>query len=250
MSVLSLTDLSVRLGARQALKAVTLTVKPGECVALVGPNGAGKTTLLRAALGLIPFTGDVTLSGDPVAPMPPVERAKRAAYLAQDRSVAWSLRGGDLAALGRFAWGGGRAYDQLDAQDRAAVDRALEKADATALRDRSVQQLSGGEQARLHLARLLASSAPLLVADEPAAALDPRHQLDALAALKAETESGSAVLLALHDLASAERMADRIAVLIDGRLVGLGPAQTVLDAQLLADVFRIKRREDGGFDPA
>jgi iron complex transport system ATP-binding protein len=250
MSVLSLTDLSVQLGARQALDAVTLTVQPGECVALVGPNGAGKTTLLRAALGLIPFTGDAALSGDPVAPMPPAVRARRAAYLAQERSIAWSLLGGDLAALGRYAWGGGRAYDQLDVQDRAAVDRALEKADATALKDRPVQQLSGGEQARLHLARLLASSAPLLIADEPAAALDPRHQLDALAALKAETENGSAVLVALHDLALAERLADRILVLNEGKLVGLGPAQSVLDAQLLADVFRIKRREDGGFEPA
>jgi len=250
MSVLSLTQVAVQLGGRQALRSVTLTVQPGECVALVGPNGAGKTTLLRAALGLIPSAGEVTLSGEPVASLPPAVRARRAAYLAQNRSIAWSLLGGDLVALGRYAWGGGRAYDQLGAQDRAAVDTALEKADATALKDRAVQQLSGGEQARLHLARLLASSAPLLVADEPAAALDPRHQLDALAALKAETQSGAAVLVALHDLALAERMADRIAVLNEGRLVGLGPAQSILDAQLLADVFRIKRREDGGFDPA
>ncbi len=250
MSVLSLTDLSVQLGARQALEAVTLTVQPGECVALVGPNGAGKTTLLRAGLGLIPFTGEATLSGDPVAPMPPAARARRAAYLAQERSIAWSLLGGDLVALGRYAWGGGRAYDELGAPDRAAVDTALERADATALRDRPVQQLSGGEQARLHLARLLASSAPLLVADEPAAALDPRHQLDALAALKAETENGSAVLVALHDLALAERFADRIAVLQAGRLVALGPAQSVLDDAVLKQVFGVTRRSDGGFDPA
>ncbi len=250
MSLLSLDQVSVQLGARTALNAVTLTVRPGECVALVGPNGSGKTTLLRAALGLIPANGTITLAGTALANLSPAARAQRAAYLAQDRTIAWSLTGGDLVALGRYAWGGGQAYDQLSDSDRTAVDTALDKADATALKDRSVQALSGGEQARLHLARLLASGASLLLADEPAAALDPRHQLDALSALKAETQRDKSVLVALHDLALAERLADRIAVLDQGQLVALGPATSVLDDALLAKVFRIKRRANGGFDPA
>lgn len=250
MSALVLESVSAQLGRQQALSGVSLSVKPGEVLALVGPNGAGKTTLMRAALGLIPATGTITLGGAYLTALAPAERARRASYLAQERSVAWSLLGGDLVALGRYAWGGGRAYDQLEAGDRDAVDAALEKANATAFRDRPVRDLSGGEQARLHLARLLASSAPLLIADEPAAALDPRHQLDALAALKAEAGDGKAVLVALHDLTLAERMSDRIAVLDEGKLVAVGNARSVLDDATLSTVFRIKRRTDGGFDPA
>ncbi len=250
MSALILENVSVLLGHREALSDVSLTLNPGEVVALVGPNGAGKTTLLRAALALVPATGNIRMAGDPLAKLAPAERARRASYLAQERTLAWSLSGADLVALGRFAWGGGRAYDQLETIDRQAVDLALEKADATALKHRPVQALSGGEQARLHLARLLASGAPTLIADEPAAALDPRHQLDALQALKAEARDGKTVLVALHDLLLAERVADRIAVLDQGRLVAIGAADTALTDACLADVFAIKRRADGGFDRA
>jgi iron complex transport system ATP-binding protein len=250
MSALTLQNMSVRLGHYTALKDVSFTLKAGESVALVGPNGAGKTTLLRAALGLVDASGERRLDGTPIEQLPPEARARQAAYLPQDRGVAWSLLGGDLVALGRYAWGGGRAYDQLDADNRTVVDAALVKANATHLAERAVQTLSGGELARLHLARLLASSAPVLLADEPAAALDPRHQLDALAALKAEANSAKAVLVALHDLALAERMADRILVLDAGQLVADGPAATVLDEELLARVFKIRRRPEGGFDAA
>lgn len=251
MSLLALDQVSVSLGARKALDGVTLTLQPGEMVALVGPNGAGKTTLMRAALGLIaPSAGAVSLGGDAVGALSPEARARRAAYLAQERAVAWSLTGADLAALGRFAWGGGQAYDALDPDGRAAVDFALDAADATALKDRPVHQLSGGEQARLHLARLLAAPAPLLLADEPVAGLDPRHQLDALSALKAQTACGAAILVSLHDLTLAERFADRISVLQAGRLAALGPAQNVLDDAVLKQVFGVTRRSDGGFDQA
>ncbi len=249
MSLLSLDHVSVSLGARTALDAVTLTIQPGEMVALVGPNGAGKTTLMRAALGLAPTHGGmVKLGGDQVGSLSPEARARRAAYLAQERAVAWSLTGGDLAALGRFAWGGGRAYDELDPDGRAAVDFALKAADAETLKDRPVHHLSGGEQARLHLARLLAAPAPLLLADEPVAGLDPRHQLEALGALKAQTGCGAAILVSLHDLTLAERFADRIAVLQAGRLAALGPADSVLDSAVLKQVFGVARRADGGFD--
>jgi iron complex transport system ATP-binding protein len=250
MSLLSLTRVSVQLGPRTALSRVSLSVAAGECVALVGPNGAGKTTLLRAALGLVPAQGEIMLGGSSLGDLPPAARAQRASYLAQERTLAWSLLGADLVALGRYAWGGGRAYDQLADPDREAVDQALAKADAANLAVRPVRDLSGGEQARLHLARLLASSANLLLADEPAAALDPRHQLDALARLKAEASAGKGVVVALHDLHLAERMADRIAVLDQGQLVAVGPAQAVLEDALLKQVFAIQRRGDGGFDPA
>lgn len=251
MSLLRFDTVSASLGERRVLNGVTLSLEPGEMLALVGPNGAGKTSLMRVGLGLIPSqAGTVELGGALLNQLSPEDRAKRAAYLAQDRALAWSITGADLVALGRFAWGGGRAYEELGEADRSAVDGALKAADALTLKDRAVHQLSGGEQARLHLARLLASSAPLLIADEPVAGLDPRHQLDALAALKDETRRGAGVMVSLHDLSLAEQFADRIAVLQNGELAALGPHDTVLDTSTLKTVFGVVRREGGGFDPA
>ncbi|XBQ17188.1 MAG: ABC transporter ATP-binding protein [Oceanicaulis sp.] len=245
---LALRGAGVRLEGRQILSGVDLLLVPGRFTALVGPNGAGKSTLIKAALGLMPSTGEVELGGTPLSRLGPAERARRAAWLPQDKTAAWSITGADLAALGRFAWGGGRAYARLSEEDRTAVDRALSRADAAHLKDRPVTALSGGERARLHLARALAAEAPLLLADEPGAALDPRHQLDAMAVLRAEAESGAAVLAALHDLALAERFADRIVVLDEGRLITDAPASEALTDAILADVFHVKRREAGGFE--
>lgn len=249
MSVLDTVDLEVTLSGRTVVKTDRFAVEPGSLVALVGPNGAGKSSLFRAVLGLIPAAGEVRLSGEPLAGLSAQQRARRAAYLPQERAAAWAIRGADLAALGRFAFGG-RAYDRLGEADRAAVDRALERADAAHLKDRPVNALSGGEQARLHLARALAAEAPLLLADEPGAALDPRHQLDAMGVLQAEAARGAGVIAALHDLSLAERFASRIVVLDEGRIIADGPAKTALSADVLRTVFRVKRRAAGGFDPA
>jgi iron complex transport system ATP-binding protein len=248
MSALVLHDLQVTLSGRVVVSRVRLTVEPGEMVALVGPNGAGKSSLLKAALALVQASGSVRLSGDALEELSPVQRARRAAYLPQERVAAWSISGADLAALGRFAFGS-QAYDQLNGRDRAAVDRALERSDAKHLKDRRLDTLSGGEQSRLHLARALAAEAPLLLADEPGAALDPRHQLDAMAVLRGEAGRGAAVVAALHDLALAERFASRIVVMDDGRIVADAPAGEALTEEILRTVFRVARRPAGGFDP-
>lgn len=248
MSALAITDLTISLSGRMVVSGVSLTVQSGEHVALVGPNGAGKSSLLKAVLGLVPATGSVRLSGEALADLSAARRARLAAYLPQERQAAWSITGADLAALGRFAFGG-RAYDRLGAADRDAVDRALARADAAHLKDRPIDRVSGGEQSRLHLARALAAQAPLLLADEPGAALDPRHQLDAMMVLKGEADRGAAVMAALHDLALAERFADRIVVMDEGRILADAPAGEALTEEILRTVFRVARRPAGGFDP-
>ncbi|MFP4520502.1 MAG: ABC transporter ATP-binding protein [Oceanicaulis sp.] len=248
MSALEVQALRVVLGGRTVVEIGRLVVAPGECVALVGPNGAGKSSLMRAVLGIAPAQGGVRLSGGALEDLSPAQRARRAAWLPQTREAAWAISGGDLAALGRFAFGG-RAYDRLGAADRAAVDRALRRADAAHLKDRPVSTLSGGEQARLHLARALAAEAPLLLADEPGAALDPRHQLDAMAVLREEAGRGAGVLAALHDLSLAERFASRIVVLDEGRVAADAAPGEALSQDVLKRVFRVTRRPGGGFDP-
>lgn len=249
MSLLEVRHVTHSLGGKTVLDDVTLTVEPGEVVALVGPNGAGKSTLILVASNRFdPDAGEVWFDGERKDEIPSLIRARRIAYLPQIYQAAWLIPVQELAALGRHAWGG-RHYDRLPAVDREAVDDALRRADVEHLRHEGVRLLSGGEQARANLARILATRADLILADEPCAALDPRHQLDAMEILRQESLRGAGVVIASHDLALAERYADRIVVMNKGRIVAdAAPAQALSDA-VLRDVFAVRRRSGGGFEP-
>ena len=250
MSALALNAASVRAGDRLILDRVDLTVAPGELVALVGPNGAGKSTALKAMLGLVPLAaGHAALGGEPLPTLPPRRRGRLAAYLPQDRTLAWRLAVEDVVALGLFAWNG-RSYRRLDAEGQARVRAALDRLDIASLFGRDLVTLSGGERARVHLARALVSSAPALLIDEPANALDLKHQHQAMAVLRAEADAGRAVLAALHDLDAAGRWADRIVVLDAARVVAAGPPDQALSDHRLTAVFGVRRDPDGGFIPA
>lgn len=249
MSLLEVQHLTHTLGGKTVLSNVSLTVEAGEVVALVGPNGAGKSTLiLAAAQNFEPDSGQVLLDGARRDDIPSLIRARRIAYLPQIYQAAWLIPVQELAALGRHAWGG-RHYDRLPAADREAVDDALRRADVEHLRHEGVRLLSGGEQARANLARILATRADLILADEPCAALDPRHQLDAMEILRQESLRGAGVVIASHDLALAERYADRIVVLDEGRIIADAPPAEALSDDVLREVFAVKRRTGGGFEP-
>ncbi|HCY54203.1 MAG TPA: hypothetical protein DF715_01280 [Oceanicaulis sp.] len=232
------------------LHDINIAVQPGEFVCLVGPNGAGKSTLLKLAAGILPAReGDVHLGGQDVSAMSARERAGHMAWLAQERSAAWAMRGVDIVALGRFAHEG-RPYERLPEAARERVNEAITRCGASTFAHRPVDTLSGGEKARIHLARTLASGAPLLLLDEPLNALDPRHQLDVMALLQAEAGRGTAIVLALHDLAMARRHAARVIVLDQGRVVADGPPAAALNPIILADVFAVQAAADGGYAPA
>jgi iron complex transport system ATP-binding protein len=177
------------------------------------------------------------------------ERAKRMAWLPQTRPVAWNLMVEDVVALGRFAEASA-PFDRMGAADQQAVRAALGKADADHLSGRPFQALSGGEQARVHLARLLASPAPVLLLDEPCAALDIAHQLSLMAALQAEAAAGRTLLVVLHDLALAARFCPRILVLQAGSLVADGRPGMALSPETLGDVFGVRRDPDGQLERA
>ncbi|MEO0983600.1 MAG: ABC transporter ATP-binding protein [Pseudomonadota bacterium] len=242
--------LSVELRGRGALNNVGVALKPGEFLSVVGPNGAGKTTLLRAFAGLVePSSGEVRLDGRPLSEATSTERARRIAYLPQEREAAWAVSVEDVAALGRHPWGGG-AYRALPPGQRKIVDLALDKTNAAELRGRPLTQLSGGERARAHLARALAVEAAHLLLDEPCAGLDPRHQIDVMGALARECADGRAVAVVLHDLALAAQWCDRILVLDRGAVVQDAAPDRALDAETLRRVFGVRRIEDGRYAPA
>ena len=232
MSLLTLTDLIVRRDECPVVDRVSLTIAPGECVGLIGPNGAGKTTLMRAALGLLPFSGHSSLID-----MDRLARARRAAWLPQTREIAWPVDVETVVSLGRLPHG--RTLSGLTAEDRSAVDQALERMDLSAFRHRTATRLSGGEQARVLIARALAQEAPLLLADEPIAGLDPAHQIAAMGVFAQLAREGRAIVTALHDLGLAARHCTRLLIMHQGRLVADGRPEEVLTPDNLRSVFGV-----------
>ena len=240
---LKLHEVSVTVHGAQLLDAVSFQVMPGKLVGLLGPNGAGKTTAVRALLGLQPWSsGQAYLDGQPSNSLTPKQRALRVSYLPQARKLAWPIAVREAVALGRFAYGG--PMGRLGPADAAAVDDALARCSLIGFEDRSVTSLSGGELARVHLARALASQAPALIADEPTAALDPGYSFDVLATLQAQARGGQAVLVVLHDLALAARFCDEIILLQQGKLVIQAPTREALSPQILSNVYGVKASWD------
>lgn len=247
MPDLTASGVSVALDGRTIVDQASLRVGSGELVALLGANGAGKTTLLRGVLGLLPRAGGSVLMGDgDPARLSASERARRIAYLPQIRPLAWPIRVRDLVALGRFAHGA--ALGRRSPLDDDAVEHALNVCDLGRFATRAATTLSGGELARVHVARAIAAEAPFLMADEPTAALDPLHQHQVMGLLRASAEAGRGVLVVTHDIGLAAQFADRLAWMAAGRIVADGTPEATLTADRVAQVYGVRaavRRIDG-----
>jgi iron complex transport system ATP-binding protein len=226
----ALKNVRLALGDRVVLEAVDAVVPTGQVTAVVGPNGAGKSTLLRACAGLLtPAAGEITVAGRPLNANAR-DLARVIAYLPQERAVHWPLAARAVVALGRLPH---------DDADPAAIDRALAAMDIAHIADRPILQLSGGERARVLVARALAQEAALLIADEPTAGLDPAHALALFALFRRIAAEGRTVVVALHDLSFAARFADHIILLADGRVTAAGPPAEVLTPHHLEPAFGV-----------
>jgi len=233
---ISCRNLSVSFGRRAVLKDVSLDIRAASWTAVVGPNGCGKSTLLRSLAGLAkPGGGSIDLHGRPLSAWPRRARARRVAWLAQS-SAATDLTAAEVIGLGRTAHAGWLARGTEN--DAAAIARAMAATGTAAFGPRRLSTLSGGERQRVHLARVLAVQAPVLLLDEPTAHLDPPHQEDVARLLREQARGcGACVLSAIHDLSLA-LAADRLIVLGHQALIGHGSVREVLDADWLSAAFR------------
>lgn len=242
-------NITVTARGRAIVDDADLSVEPGELVGLIGPNGAGKSTLLRALLGITPrAAGSVTLDGQDFGAMPAPLRARAIAFLPQERRVEWRLTARDVVMLGRYPHQAG--LGGATEADREAVARAIAAVEGEALLDRPISVLSGGERTRILLARALAVEAPLLLADEPIAALDPYHQLHVMEILRDRARSGLGVLAVIHDLTLAARFMDRLILMNAGQTIANGAPASVLTLQNLADTYRITGTPPARISPA
>lgn len=235
---IAIDGLHASLGRRPVLHGIDAVLESGQLIGVIGPNGAGKSTLVRAILALLaPSAGGVRIDGTDVAAMARTDLARRIAYLPQGQTLHWPLSVERLVALGRLPHLA--PFSRIGEADHAAIERALVLADAAPLRDRVATELSGGERARVLLARALAVEAPALIADEPLASLDPGHQLDVMDLLQRQAAGGALTIAVLHDLTLAARYCDRLLLLHQGRLVADGPPAAVLTEERLAEVYGI-----------
>ncbi len=231
-------EVTVRRDGRTLVDEVTLQIRHGEVLGLLGPNGAGKSTLLRALAGLTPPDGgSIRIGDEALASIPPRVLAREMAFLPQHAPLHWPLPVRRVVALGRLPHRG--PWQREDSADRIAITNAMTATDVTHLADRPVTQLSGGERARVLLARSLAGQPRILLTDEPVSGLDPAHQIDVMTVLVDQARQNAAVVVVLHDLALAMRFCHRLILLDQGRIHAEGRPEDVLTDDHVAKVYAV-----------
>jgi len=232
-------DLSVSLGGHPVLFDAGMELRSGELLGLIGPNGSGKSTLIRAVLGLQKRdSGKICIDDRDRDAYGRRELARQLAYLPQDHTVHWPMSVEATVALGREPHLG--PFGRRSAADREIVERVMRETDVGAFKGRSVRTLSAGERARVLLARAIAVQAPYLLADEPTAALDPRHQLTVMKLLQGHTRQGVGTLVVVHDLALAAQFCDRVCLLHEGRIMAAGRPEDVLNDDNIAAAYGVE----------
>ena len=224
------------LDGRAIVKSVSLEVYPGQVLALVGPNGAGKSYILSLLAGdTEATTGRAVLAEKDVTKYRPDEAARLRAVLLQANQVSFPFSVEEVVEMGRAPW----ARTPQIAEDDDAIEEALRLADVGHLSERVFTQLSGGERARVSLARVLAQRTPLVLLDEPTAALDLKHQESVMETLRALADQGRAVVVVVHDLSVAAGYADRVAMVVDGKLEAIGSPSEVIIAERVSRVYGV-----------
>jgi iron complex transport system ATP-binding protein len=244
LSLLTAENVSLTLGGQPILKSLSLELKAGEMLGLIGPNGAGKSSLLKTLAGIHrAASGDIALNGSPLHKIDDRARARLLGYLAQAGTAHWPISVERIVALGRIPHLGN--WQQATGTDRAIVDETLQKTGLSDLATRPFPTLSGGEKARVLLARALAVQPTIILADEPVAALDLSHQLEVMDLLRAQCDNGGAVVVVLHDLRLAAHYCDRLQLLLNGETLAVGDPEAVISDDNLQRAFAVRVRHPG-----
>ena len=247
MMDISFDTVSLTLRGRPVLQSVSGHLQKGKVTAILGANGAGKSSLLACLAGLRqPDSGTIMLGDRPLSGLSDQDRARRIGLLPQQADIHWEINVRALVALGRLPHQG--RWTKTVADD-AAIEKAMLQTDCAQFANRKALRLSGGEQARVLLARVLAGEPEWVLADEPLANLDPAHQMDAIACLKNVATNGAGVVLVLHDLTQAARIADHVIIMKQGRIQASGPCAEVLTQEQVAAAFGVAvhiSRDDTG----
>jgi iron complex transport system ATP-binding protein len=230
MNALAMTNVDLERGELLVCAEVSAEFHSGELVAIVGPNGAGKSSMIALLAGdLAPTRGSVTMGS-----IDSKELARRRAVMTQANDVTFPFSVRDVVEMGRYPW----AEQSDPATDAAKIDAALDRVEVRYLADRKITALSGGERARVALARVLAQDTSILLLDEPTAALDIRHQELVMQLLRDKAKSGCLVVVVLHDLEAAAAFADRVVLIADSRIVAIGTPEEVLTPATLSGVYQ------------
>lgn len=236
---INIKNLHLQLGSNTILHDINLSIQPGEMIGLIGPNGAGKTSLLKVLAHLYKqFSGEYLFYNKPIHHYNIKELSHRIGYLAQDAQAHWPLKVQTLIELGRLPYQG--MFSQLSSNDKIAIKQATEHTEVTHLLDRVITELSGGEKARVFLARLLAANPNVIFLDEPIAALDPYHQLHIMEILKNHTANGGTIVVILHDLNLATRFCDRLVLMDKGTIIQEGNINQLLNNNLLEKTYGVE----------
>ncbi|MEO9735441.1 ABC transporter ATP-binding protein [Roseibium sp.] len=240
MITFSAADLSVALRTGTVLDDVSFKAKAGELVGIIGPNGAGKSTLLRAMAGLQSHLGKADWNDHPVNKTAAAARARLIAYMPQEPTLHWAIPCREVVLLGRLPHHG--QFAGPSRADRDAAEDAMSQMDVLDFADRPFDTLSGGEQARVLVARMLAQGAPAILADEPINGLDPAHQIGLMETFQSIARTGRLVCVSLHDLTLAGRWCDRLLLLEGGRLVCDSTPGQAFNSGVIEKVYGIDTR--------
>lgn len=236
---LTIRELSTSYGNRQILHRISATILPGELVALIGPNGAGKSTIIKAISGIIPIdSGTVFIDGQNLLKMNEQSRAKLVAVIPQARNLPPAFTTREIVLMGRTPYVGW--LGKVSHQDEQIADLAMQRTNVDVLADRRMNELSGGEQQRVLVARAIAQNPRLLLLDEPTTHLDIQYQislLDIIAGLAHHDHL--AILMAIHDLNMAAHYADKVILLVNGDIIAIGKPSEVMSPETLSTAYHV-----------